>query len=436
MYLRSSASFKYNVLLIFCLLFFGTCSLTFLWNYQYGSSWLIVLRPEVIASYSTLNLFIAKILSFTSTHAKFIFMLWLSCVGFCMVKMFVNFLYFNNLKHNRIIEPAKIWFEQVERLSRELGIKSIVHIKESAKVRVPIVLGHFKPVILFPLGLLSNIPAEQVEAILLHELAHIRRNDYLVNLFQNIAEALFFFNPGFLMLSGWLRSQREHCCDDIALSYTPNVKDYLLALVDFKGYVSKNNYRLAFTGNSILFNRVSRVLGKPYRKISSRDLSILSVSFFVLMGLGSLRFKNSIVWLSKQEKTSRTVVKQIQKSAIDLNFQIQAPLKKDDHPFKKRLVVAQTKHRSISEVEQVMLAQVPVDTKIDGLDKPSASTEHDLTPYEVDMEAYHKDLAQYNKDMLQYKSDLEAYNITIEKYNSKMKAYNKIHFPEKNNYPN
>lgn len=425
LYLRSTASFKYNTLLILCLLFFGTCSLTFWWNYHYSSSLLIVLKPEVISSYNILNLFIEKSLSFTTTHAKFIFMLWLLCVAFCMVKMFINFLYFNNVKHTRIIETPRIWFEQVDRLRQKLGIKSVVHIKESAKVKVPIVLGHFKPVILFPLGLLAKLPAEQVEAILLHELAHIRRNDYLINLFQNIAEALFFFNPGFLLLSGWLRSQREHCCDDIALSYTPNVKTYLLALVDFKGYVSKNNYRLAFTGNNVLFNRVSRILGKPYRKISSREISILGVSLIGLIGWCNLHLKSQHILTSKQEKIADNVVKKIEQSVIDLNFQIQPPFKKDHDPLNTRPIAMYTKVMPIRKPRVPVIIVAPMIINVKGANGPPASSEQDPESYQTAIEEYKNNMALYNKDMVQYNSDRTQYNKEMVQYNSGMAQYNK-----------
>lgn len=437
LYLRSSARFKYNALLAFCLLFLGTCLLTFWWHYHYGSSLLILLTPKVTFNYDALNFFIAKILSFTTTHSKFIFILWFLCFGFCTVKTFVNIFYFDNLKNNRVVEPSKRWIERVDQLCQKLGIRSVVHMKESANIKVPIVLGHFKPVILFPIGLLASIPVEQVEAILLHELAHIRRNDYLVNLFQNIAEALFFFNPGFLLLSNWLRSQREHCCDDIAVSYTPNIKDYLLALVDFKGHVLKNNYRLAFTGNNrVLFNRVSRMLGKPYRKISSKDRSILIVSFFGLIGMGGLYFKSLVTLLSKQDKIGRTFVKQIQQSAIDPDFQIRTLFKKDHSPLKKRQVAAQIKRMSIGASKEWMVIQLPMATKVNRADEPSLQIEQRLASYQAAMEEYHNDIAQYNKTIVQYKSDLEVYNVTMEKYNLEMKEYNKIHFADKNNYPN
>ncbi len=75
-------------------------------------------------------------------------------------------------------------------------------------------IGHLRPVILMPVGLLAGLPAGQIELILLHELAHIRRCDYLVNLLQTSVENLLFYHPVVWWISGVIRAEREHCCDD------------------------------------------------------------------------------------------------------------------------------------------------------------------------------------------------------------------------------
>ena len=99
-------------------------------------------------------------------------------------------------------------------------------------------IGFFKPLILVPMGLLTHLPADQLHAILLHELGHIRRQDYLVNLLQRFAETVFFFNPAVLWLFALLRRERECCCDDLVLLHTGNRKSYLDALVGFQEYRS------------------------------------------------------------------------------------------------------------------------------------------------------------------------------------------------------
>ena len=88
----------------------------------------------------------------------------------------------------------------------------------SALVQVPTVVGWLRPVVLVPVGALGGLPAEHLEALLLHELAHIRRHDYLVNILQSVAEALLFYHPAVWWVSGHIRAERELCCDDVAVS--------------------------------------------------------------------------------------------------------------------------------------------------------------------------------------------------------------------------
>ena len=129
--------------------------------------------------------------------------------------------------------PSAYWKEKIQQLADELQIRRRIQLLQSEIVQVPVVIGVLKPVILIPLGILSQLPPEQVEAILLHELAHIKRKDYLVNLLQSLAETIFFFNPAVLWVSSLIRDERENCCDDIAIAGTKNKAAFVNALCDW-----------------------------------------------------------------------------------------------------------------------------------------------------------------------------------------------------------
>ncbi len=155
--------------------------------------------------------------------------------------------------------------EQLERfrnLCIKLGVDRPVKLMESALVKVPVVLGHLKPMILVPAGLLAKLPCDEIEAILLHELAHVKRNDYLVNLIQRITEAIFFFNPALLWISQQMRIEREHCCDDTAISVSGNKAGYVQALISCKEFMSGQQfYAPAFYSKKhLLVARVSRIV--------------------------------------------------------------------------------------------------------------------------------------------------------------------------------
>jgi beta-lactamase regulating signal transducer with metallopeptidase domain len=93
------------------------------------------------------------------------------------------------------------WSEYIHRTAAALGINRVIALAQSHAINSPMVIGYFKPVILIPLGMLSGLTTEQLETIFLHELAHIKRHDYLINLIQSVVETIFFFNPAIWVLS-------------------------------------------------------------------------------------------------------------------------------------------------------------------------------------------------------------------------------------------
>jgi beta-lactamase regulating signal transducer with metallopeptidase domain len=120
------------------------------------------------------------------------------------------------------------------RLARRLSLSRPVRLLESAAVEVPVAIGVLRPAILLPLSGLTGLSAPQIEALLAHELAHVRRNDYAFNLLQSVAETLFFYHPAVWWVSGRIRAERENSCDDLAVSVTGDARLYACALVDLE----------------------------------------------------------------------------------------------------------------------------------------------------------------------------------------------------------
>ncbi|WP_291272108.1 M56 family metallopeptidase [Geothrix sp.] len=107
--------------------------------------------------------------------------------------------------------------EWLERLVRNAGLRRAVRFLESARVLTPMCMGLLRPVVLLPLGFFANLDPLAAEAVLAHELAHIKRLDGLVNGLQCVIEVLFFFHPAVWWISRRIRTEREHCCDDAAV---------------------------------------------------------------------------------------------------------------------------------------------------------------------------------------------------------------------------
>jgi len=151
---------------------------------------------------------------------------------------------------------------RVKHLAEILGIRRVVPVFKSALVLSPAVVGWLKPVILLPTGALTGLSTEQLEAILAHELGHIRRNDYLVNILQSVVEILGFYHPAVWWVSHKIRAERENCCDDIAVAVTGDKVRYARALASLEETrAARPGIAVAAVGCSLL-GRIRRLLGK------------------------------------------------------------------------------------------------------------------------------------------------------------------------------
>jgi uncharacterized protein (TIGR03435 family) len=128
-------------------------------------------------------------------------------------------------------------------------------------VQVPTVVGWLRPVVLVPVGALGGLPAEHLEALLLHELAHIRRHDYLVNILQSVAEALLFYHPAVWWVSGHIRAERELCCDDVAVAVSGDALTYARALAQLESYRPAHISAAVAANGASLPDRIARLLG-------------------------------------------------------------------------------------------------------------------------------------------------------------------------------
>jgi beta-lactamase regulating signal transducer with metallopeptidase domain len=165
------------------------------------------------------------------------------------------------------------WREVVDNLRRALQIGRVVRVLQAEWLTAPATIGWISPVLLLPMSALSGLPPEQLEAIIAHELAHIRRNDYLANLVQVVAETLLFFHPAVWWLSGRIREEREELCDAIAVDYCGNPQVYAHALLAMEQRQTAPSLIMAADGGS-LPRRIFRILGFPRRGLGIRSGSI------------------------------------------------------------------------------------------------------------------------------------------------------------------
>ena len=187
--------------------------------------------------------------------------LWMAGVTIFSLRRLAGFAAACRLRRTGVTRAPEVWQARMRELASRLWIARGVQLLESCLTEVPVTAGYLRPAILLPLGMLAGLPAEQVEYILIHELAHIARRDYLVNILQSVVEALLFYHPAVWWVSGVIRAEREHCCDDAVVALAGNAHAYAAALVTLE-QVRSLEPALAATGGS-LTHRVRRLLQAP-----------------------------------------------------------------------------------------------------------------------------------------------------------------------------
>jgi GWxTD domain-containing protein len=189
--------------------------------------------------------------------------IWIAGVLFFHLRGLASWIAARRLRHKGVCVAAASWQSRLDHLAVQLRLSRPVTLFESCLAEVPVVIGYVRPVILVPVGLLAGLPAGQIESILLHELAHIRRHDYLVNLMQILVESLVFYHPAVWWISGVMRTERENCCDDLVVATQGDALGYAAALTALeRNRGGAREAVLAVTGGSLV-KRVRRLLIQP-----------------------------------------------------------------------------------------------------------------------------------------------------------------------------
>lgn len=207
-------------------------------------------------------------------------LIWLLIILFKSIQLLVGLHGVSYLKRTKNFAAGNYWEQKVATLASQLNINQGIAIFQSGLAKIPMVIGHFKPVILMPIGLLNHLNLNEVEAILSHELAHIKRRDYLVNILQNIIEVLFFFNPAVLWLSKTIKEERENCCDDLAIACTNDKNGYLKALVSCQEFsLNSTGFAMSMANEKgQLIARIRRIAFNNRTTLTGFEKTTLTVS--------------------------------------------------------------------------------------------------------------------------------------------------------------
>ena len=230
---------------------------------------------------------------FLENHLSQFVLIYLIGVGLFGLRLAGGWFYLQRLTQTASEPTNPIWMQLTDRLRSSLAIQSVVRVRESARIAMPMVVGVLKPVLLLPVGLITHLSTREIEAVLAHELAHIKRHDYAVNLLQSLVEVLYFFHPALWWLSARVREEREHCCDDLAVAACggdgrilaqalARVEELRLAHMEqtpalAMAFASKRQH---------LLHRVRRMLGVPTRPfVTNGSLAGLTLATLLLMSM-------------------------------------------------------------------------------------------------------------------------------------------------------
>lgn len=209
---------------------------------------------------------------------RWLVLFWLGGIIIFSARLLRGWAATERLKRRGLSRATKICEESFARLVQRIGLSRHVRLYKSALVEVPTVIGWLRPVILVPVSAFTGLSQPQLEALLAHELAHVRRYDYLVNLLQSVTETLLFYHPAVWWVSKVIRVEREHACDDLAVEACGDTLLYARALAELETLRARaeHNLALAADGGSLI-SRVRRLITAPAREEQERRHAWLAV---------------------------------------------------------------------------------------------------------------------------------------------------------------
>jgi beta-lactamase regulating signal transducer with metallopeptidase domain len=199
---------------------------------------------------------------------------WLLGVAFFSLRSAGGFLLLERERRKQSITASARVLAMCQTLQRRLGLERAIRYCECTWLQAPAVIGWFRPIVLLPVTALTGLSEEQLQLVIVHELAHIQRLDTFVNVFQISVETLLFYHPAVWWLNQRIRAEREHCCDDVAVSLCGNPVEYARALTLMEEW--RTAPALAMAANrGPLSERIFRVLGVKPTGAGTRGIGLI-----------------------------------------------------------------------------------------------------------------------------------------------------------------
>ena len=334
------------------------------------------------------------------TYLPFLVQVWLIGVVLFWGRLVLNFWYADQLKRtpSQPIPPAVT--QLFERLSSHVSFKLPVRLVVSIEVTVPMVIGHLKPVILLPLGLVTRLSTKQLEAVLAHELAHLMRQDFVINLVQTALEGLYFFNPAIWWISAKVREERENACDDFAVRFCGNRHVLAQALAQVETYRQEPVLAMAFGAKKMpLLQRIQRILGVSTPNTHEPKSALFLIGMIGLVGVLMAFQPQEKPTQTKQETPKATAKPKIAASRTTKPKKATSYSQTPDRmywrsdSFTELDSAAQAKiKRHEAEIEKLGQQLKPYEEQLHLLEKQMHAQSAQMKVYEVPMRAQEKEM--------------------------------------------
>lgn len=344
-------------------------------------------NPNLIFTPKRLTFF-QQIEFFLQNNLDVFVTIWLVGTTLLLLRLVVGFTHVQSLKVQQVHPISADIQALMNTLLEKTQMPATIKLLESARATVPMTIGWIKPVVLLPVGIASGLTINQLEAILAHELAHIKRYDYLVNIFQNFVEILFFFHPVTWFISGKVRDERENCCDDFAVEICGDSLVLAKALTQVASFQQQPRLAMAFGAKRQTFmDRIKRIIGINDSKPMSYGNWAAVLGMILVVALGVVYAQKEVV--KEESVISKSV---IGKSVFETTM--------TNQNSKTTLIV--TDSTSLEEVE-------------------------------VEMERLSKEMEKYSMEMEKYGLQMQGkYGGQMEKYGAEIEQISrKMQLPQK-----
>lgn len=199
-----------------------------------------------------------SIMGYLQSNLTWVVALWAVCASVLAVRIGLGLLWVKRVAHQYTGDAH--WQTRIDRMAAQFGINRSVRLRVVENLASPVTAGWWRPVVLVPASLITGMPAHLLEALLAHEVAHVRRLDYLVNLGQNVVETLLFYHPAVWWISGRIREEREQIADDIAATQLGEPRRLALALSELERFQFSSHHLAQAANGGDLMTRIKRLI--------------------------------------------------------------------------------------------------------------------------------------------------------------------------------